>query len=277
MVDLGLRFSRRRLDNGWCYFVAHRGTRPLDGWVPLAATGTAVASFDPMDGSRGSLPIKRSPDGRLEARLALEPGDSRLLVVSQEAPSGPGVPFYDAAGPAKEIAGTWTVRFVAGGPSRPADKKVGVLESWTRLDDESARAFSGTASYTIAFAKPAGPADAWRLDLGTVHDSARVRLNGRDLGTLIGPAWHLTFAVPLLPVGNQLEVLVTNLAANRAADLDRKDPSWKRFYNVNFAARLPENRGADGLFTAAAWAPLDSGLLGPVTLAPLRRRAARPD
>ncbi len=45
---------------------------------------------------------------------------------------------------------------------------------------------------------------------------------------------------------------------------------WKTFYNVNFPSRLPENRGPDGLFTAARWEPLPSGLLGPVTLTPLR-------
>ena len=50
---------------------------------------------------------------------------------------------------------------------------------------------------------------------------------------------------------------------------------WKKFYNVNFAARLPENRGPDGLFTAAAWEPLDSGLIGPVTLTPLTAVADR--
>jgi len=45
---------------------------------------------------------------------------------------------------------------------------------------------------------------------------------------------------------------------------------WKKFYNINMSARLPENRGADGLFTAAKWEPRPSGLLGPVTLTPLR-------
>ena len=47
---------------------------------------------------------------------------------------------------------------------------------------------------------------------------------------------------------------------------------WKKFYNVNMPARLPENRGADGLFTRRDWEPLDSGLLGPVTLTPMDRR-----
>jgi hypothetical protein len=68
---------------------------------------------------------------------------------------------------------------------------------------------------------------------------------------------------------NTLEVSVTNLSANRIRDLDVRGVAWKKFYNVNFPARLAENRGADGLFTAARWQPLESGLLGPVTLTPL--------
>ena len=68
---------------------------------------------------------------------------------------------------------------------------------------------------------------------------------------------------------NVLAISVSNLAANRIRDLDRRGVAWKKFYNVNFPARLPENRGPDGLFTAAGWDPLDSGLLGPVTLTPL--------
>jgi len=65
---------------------------------------------------------------------------------------------------------------------------------------------------------------------------------------------------------------VTNLSANRIRDLDRRGVPWKKFYNVNFPAKLPQNRGADGLFSAAGWEPLDSGLLGPVTLTPLLRQ-----
>ena len=72
-----------------------------------------------------------------------------------------------------------------------------------------------------------------------------------------------------LKATNTLEVSVTNLSANRIRDLDVRGVDWKKFYNVNFPARLPENRGPDGLFTAARWEPLESGLLGPVTLTPL--------
>ena len=45
MVDRGVRFSRRRLGGGWCYFVAHRGEQPFDGWLatlPAGGVGRAV-------------------------------------------------------------------------------------------------------------------------------------------------------------------------------------------------------------------------------------------
>jgi hypothetical protein len=94
-------------------------------------------------------------------------------------------------------------------------------------------------------------------------------LNGREIAAVLAAPWRAVIRASDLREGeNQLEVVVTNLSANRIADLDRRDPSWKRFYNTNYPARRPENRGSDGNFTAAKWAPRPSGLLGPVTLAP---------
>ena len=166
------------------------------------------------------------------------------------------------------INGPWTVRFTKGGPSLPATRTIERLQSWTTFGGDDVKSFSGTATYTATFPRPA--AGTWRLDLGRVHESARVRLNGRDLGTLIGPTFSVIVESASLAAANTLEVSVTNLSANRIADLDRRGVVWKKFYNVNMPARLPQNRGPDGLFTAAKWEPLDSGLIGPVTLTPVR-------
>jgi hypothetical protein len=57
--------------------------------------------------------------------------------------------------------------------------------------------------------------------------------------------------------------------ANRIADMDRRNVPWKKFYNVNFPARLAANRGTNGLFDASKWQPLPSGLIGPVTVTPV--------
>ncbi len=68
---------------------------------------------------------------------------------------------------------------------------------------------------------------------------------------------------------NTLELEVSNLMANRIAYLDRNKIEWKKFYNINMAARLKENN-KNGIFDASAWKPMESGLVGPVTITPLK-------
>ncbi len=110
---------------------------------------------------------------------------------------------------------------------------------------------------------------AYRLDLGKVAESARVALNGEELGTLIDSPFTIDIPASKLRDQNTLEVSVSNLMANRIADMDKKGVPWKRFYNANVAARDSANRGAGNVFSAANWKPRESGLIGPVTLAPL--------
>ena len=119
-----------------------------------------------------------------------------------------------------------------------------------------------------ASTRPQGNAAKWLLDLGNVKESAAVTLNGQYVGSLIGPYFKIEVDNALLKDVNLLEVNVSNLMANRIADLDRREVFWKKFYNVNFPARMPENR-KDGLFSAAQWLPAESGLIGPVTITSL--------
>lgn len=268
LVDRGLAFARRSHAGGRTYFVSNPGTSGFGGWVPLGTAAPAVALYDPMRGDRGWAGVRPAGGDTSEVYLQLEAGES-LVLVTHAVGKGDGYPYVEPAGAAQPIPGPWSVRFVRGGPELPAPFASSTLESWTHRPGDAVRAFSGTATYEARFPRPAGVAAAYRLDLGSVKDSARVRLNGHELGTRIGPGYRLTIPAGRLRDENVLEVDVTNQMANRAADLDRRGVAWRKFYNVNFPARLPENRGADGLFTAARWEPLDSGLLGPVTLQPV--------
>ena len=174
------------------------------------------------------------------------------------------------------VSGPWSLEFVSGGPTLPAKVPDAPLGSWTELPGNDVKNFSGTARYTIELPRPTAPDStvrAWRLDLGTVHESARIVLNGRELGTFIGPWFRVDVPASAFRARNVLEIEVTNLMANRIADLDRRGVAWKKFYNVNMPARLQTNRGEDGLFSAAKWTPLPSGLAGPVTLTPLRPKS----
>jgi len=144
------------------------------------------------------------------------------------------------------------------------------LKSWTELKIDGGKEFSGTAQYSIEFKKPTANAAAWLLDLGDVKESATVMLNGNKIATLIGPSYSVTIATDKLKTINKLEIIVTNGMANRIIDLDKRKVPWKKFYNINMPARLPQNRGEDGLFTAEKWDPKASGLLGPVKITPLK-------
>jgi hypothetical protein len=261
-------FARRADEIGRVYFISNRGDRAIDGWVPLDMRSPGASIFEPMQGRRGAARIRQSESGSLEVYLQLASGAS-VIVTAAERPLPETFTHYRGDGPAIAIGGPWSVRFASGGPELPSPKTIDRLTSWTTFGGEKVLRFSGTATYTAHFAKPAVAVPAWELDLGSVHESARVRLNGRDVGTLIAPPYRLIVENALLASDNVLEVSVTNLSANRIADLDRRGGGWKKFYNVNFPARLPANRGADGLFTARSWEPLESGLLGPVTLTPL--------
>jgi alpha-L-rhamnosidase len=272
LVDHGLLFARRIDARGRFYFVSNRTDRVVEGWIPLHSAAAAAMVFDPMNGRRGGAHVRRSEPGTLEVYLQIPQGGSLILAEAARA-ARERHDFYTTAGAPATVEATWSVRFLKGGPALPAARTIDRLISWTAFEgDDRVRSFSGTARYSTTFAMPeADKADAWQLDLGRVHESARVRLNGRDLGVLIGPAFRLALDPGSLRASNVLEVTVTNLSANRIADLDRRGVIWKKFYNVNMPARLPQNRGGDGLFTASKWEPLDSGLLGPVTLTPVVR------
>lgn len=268
LVERGLEFARRRSGQGRFYFISNTSTADINGWVPLAITAGHLVLHDPMHGGVRTARIRSTADAALEVSLELPAGESIILSTNATAVREPAPPST-VAGTAIPLEGPWTLRFVAGGPTLPTAQTIDRLASWTTFGGDDLKVFSGTAVYSTRFPRPRERADLWRLDLGRVHDSAQVRLNGRDLETLVGPHYRVTLTTDQLRASNVLEVSVTNLMANRIAALDRSGALWKVFYNVNFPSRLPENRGKDGLFTAAHWEPLASGLLGPVVLRPL--------
>lgn len=271
MADAGLRFVRRRDGDNKTYWILNSADRSLNGWVSLASRPLSAVCFDPQFGGSGLAALRVSGTSGTEVYLQLAAGQSCLVRACSAEVRGPAWEYFDAHGDPVEVEGTWRVSFVQGGPELPEAVEIARLGSWTEYGGEAVKRFSGTALYAIDLARPAGDADAWLLDLGRVCESAKVMLNGEDLGTLISPPFRIVIPGGRMREQNRLEVRVSNLMANRIADLDRRGVSWKRFYNVNFSARLGANRGPDGLFNASRWQPKDSGLIGPTTLAPVVR------
>ena len=270
MTGMGLQFVRRKI-NGHCfYLLSNQSQQPLSGWVPLQCAVTGAALFNAMNGSKGIARLRRQGD-TTAVYVQLQPGETILVQTSTGKMMGDVFPYYHDAGLPEEITGEWKLSFISGGPVLSHPVVLQKLQSWTTLGNEEMSRFSGLASYRIHIQQPAKKASFWRLNLGCVAGSAAVWLNGARLDTLIGDDFSLVIDHTAWKKTNLLEIKVANSMANRIIDMDKRGLNWKKFYNTTFPPRLPQHKGADGLFNAAGWQPLTSGLLGPVTLTPLEK------
>ncbi|MBN2410133.1 glycoside hydrolase [candidate division KSB1 bacterium] len=257
-----LQFIRKKYGDYYIYFISNLSSDKIDGWVPFNVNAQSVWISNPVQKIVGAGVLKPAADGGSEVYLQIQPGESLFLLFNLELLQKL---FY--MNPVTEpvpLTGDWKINFIRGGPELPETITLKDLKSWTELQDPAAACFSGTARYSISFDKPAVSADEWHLDLGRVAESARVRLNGKDMGTV----WCFPFYIPLgnnlLEKNNLLEIQVTSLAANRIIDMDKKGADWKKFYDINVVNINYQP------FNAADWEPVESGLIGPIQLAPMK-------
>jgi hypothetical protein len=261
----GLSFIRRKDSEGLIYFINNRSENPVNEWVPLSAKVSAVALFDPMTGMKGLAKWRTSTNGGIEVLLQLQPFESTIVHTYTTKKTGPLYPYIQTVAEAQTISGKWSLEFLKGGPAIPAKITIDQLGSWTELEGDDVKNFSGTAKYSINFEKSPGNSPAWLLDLGKVNETAEVFLNGQKIATLIGQKFQVVISTNHFKQTNNLEIIVSNLMANRISYMDRNHIEWKKFYNINMSARRRENL-KDGVFDASAWKPSPSGLTGPVTL-----------
>jgi len=262
MVDEGLDFVKRSYGGGKVYFIVNHGAKPFAGRVELRG-GTGAVVYNPMNGEYGSVASAAGAGVHLE----LLPGESCIVQMLNKAAGVAPYRYYRTAGDAVEVGGEWNLVFESGGPVLPAPMRVKNLQSWVQL---GMPAFSGTAMYAIALARPAGNFAAWELDLGKVRQTAEVYLNGKKIAAMIGPEYRVIIPDSDMRSMNKLEVRVSGGMLNRIGDLDKKGVVWKKFYNTNFPAHERGNRGANGLFDATKLPLEEAGLMGPVKVVPVK-------
>ena len=264
MVDQGLRFIRRRVDAAHWYFIANHTAKDIDGWLDLSVPFAAATLFDPMTGRSGRLAARAAGAGK-QVYLQLAAGETAVLCADTLESKGPAWSYLEPAGEPVTLGGEWSVEFIDGGPELPAAYKTKELASWTSATDTKAQAFAGTARYTLRFNAPQGKPDDWLLDLGDVRESARVRLNGKEVGGLIAIPFRTRVGEYLKTGENTLQIEVTNLSANRIRDLELRKVDWRIMTDMNIAT---VNYGK---FEPDKWPLEPSGLLGPLKMVPQKR------
>jgi len=260
-LRLGLSMIRRSNDRGHHYFIANLTPQAVDDYVRLAIDYEDAIWFNPLNGERYAADI--DTEGRV--RVSLQPGESMILETFDEKLPTTLAKRRTVLDGTKEIKldQSWTLTFVDSHPAVAAIFALDHPRTWEGLDDDSVKVTMGTGSYSTTFNMPGkrsktfqeATKETYRIVLGDVRESARVYVND----SLIGCAWavpfQLTFSGSLLqPGSNTLRIEVTNLPANRIADLDRKGYKWRKFNEINVVdINYKKTSYAD-------WTPVPSGL-----------------
>lgn len=262
LVNTGLKFIRRDIGGEKIYYIVNHTKETIDDFIPIQIADKEVIILDPLTKEYGNAAVQKK-DQNTFVKLKIEPGQSFFLK-TEEIASQKKWTYYESDSKIFTLIGMWKITFDKGGPKLPQNKIVSTLESWTKLSPD-AEAFSGSATYTLQFENPNPSVKNWSLNLGDVRESAKIWINDEFIGTL----WSVPYKMIIknLKTGkNTLKIQVTNLPANRIRDMELKGQEWKIFYEINMVDKDYKK------FDATKWNPMPSGLLGPVTLTPLKRK-----
>lgn len=272
------RYTHRTLPDKEIYFVSNRTASTVTEMCRFREGTRAAELWDAVTGEIRPL-AKAIPTGRgIALELRLEPWQSCFIVFDKEERAAdkpdiirPDFPDFEAI---MTFDGPWRVAFdpAWGGPRRAA---FGRLEDWSKRPESGIRHYSGIATYSRSFNIPQqrlGGGAKLFLDLGTVRELARVRLNGKDLGVLWTAPWRVEITEAVRPGGNRLEIDVANLWPNRLiGDEELPDDGIKGGRWPDWLLDGTPRTSGRFTFTTHRYYKkgdplLPSGLLGPVTI-----------
>ena len=266
LVDAGLQFTRRSIPSGKYYYIVNHTNKDIDEMMPLQTAANSVILMNPLDGEIGTADFLTG-DNTVFVRLQLKSGQAIIAKAVRETSqhrSGKWK-YWEQSGEPIALTSEWNLHFVEGGPVLPGDKKMNMLEPWTNLiADSNTQYFSGTAMYSTAFTLPGKKANDYLLEFDKVYESARVIVNGTDVGIVWSFPFEIKIGKYLKPGRNTLSIKVSNLMANRIRYMDRNGILWRNYHEINFVNINYKP------FDASNWNVQPSGLNGTIKLIPLK-------
>ncbi len=256
-----LDYIHRELGDTDIYFIRNTSEMHITGLARFRQVAKRAEYWDPatgemfpvtrLDGGKGMshLPLELDPYGSLfivfdpchegvsPDRSGEMTGPESDLTASGDPGFGPFITGNLEEG--MEIKGAWEVDFPV--ESAGAGRVVfDSLVSWNRSSVDGIRFFSGIATYEKEFTWDSGDEGSGQryfLDLENVVETARVTLNGEELGILWTRPFRVEITECLRPGANRLEVEVANTWHNGLAG-DARLPEDQRRTKSN-VIRLP--------------------------------------
>lgn len=263
---------RRSNPDGHHYFISNLTPNDVDAYIALGVDDADALFYNPMT---GDITHPKFQNGKV--RIQLSSGESIILrtfanaSMPSAAKSSPH-PYLNTVLKDDELL-HWVLTF-------PKDIQMNAdnndttcpqnftatwipmerPKSWTELGGSYSKRMA-TGCYTTYFtAKCNKVFDGCRhiLDLGDVRESARVVVNGKEVATLFAVPFRCDITPYVKKGKNKLQVYVTNLPANRIADMDRQGIEWRKFKEINVVDLNYKKNLYD------TWKPVPSGLNGAV-------------
>jgi len=279
LSDGPVRHAHRETADKDIYFIANTTSAEVKTTCIFRIEQGTPQLWDPVTAEIRSLPQFTRQGKTTTVPVTLEPHQSFFVIFSRGEPARvaaepKGANFYGTT-PVATLEGPWEAAFDPkfGGPEKATFKS---LEDWTTREERGIKYYSGIATYRKTFDLSKETAAASResgkqiyLDLGTVHDMARVRLNGKELGVVWCAPWRIEITGVAKDKSNLLEIDVANRWSNRM--LGDQQPPDKDVRTVKWPSGLLGGQEfKTGRYTFATAAGLGillpSGLLGPVRI-----------
>ena len=267
-----VRYGHRRAGDRDVYFVTNRTSAPIQADCRFRVGQGSAQLWDPVTGEQRPLQFERA-DGLTVIPMEFDAFQSFFVVFDGkgEATASKTANNFPELKPIQELSGAWEIAFDPkwGGPEKIT---FDTLQDWTARPESGIKYYSGIATYRKTINLAQAPKGKMYLDLGVVHDMARVRLNGQDLGVVWCAPWRVDLTDAIKAGDNPLEIEVVNRWANRL--IGDKQPADANVRTVECPPGfLGGQRFKAGRYTYSmhdpykAQSPLDpSGLIGPVTL-----------
>ena len=269
-----MRYGHRRTDDRDIYFVSNRSGAPIRADCRFRVTEGNPELWNTVTGERRALLQFERKDGKTTIPMEFDAFQSFFVVFGKgQAPALANGKNFAETTPMQEISGAWEVAFDPkwGGPEKVT---FDALQDWSKRPETGIKYYSGIATYRKTFQVSGLPSPVSKtyLNLGTVHDMARVKLNGKDLGVVWCAPWQVEITDTLKVGDNQLEIEVANRWPNRM--IGDKQPADANAREVEAPPGfLGGQKIKTGRYTYCTNDPfkadsplLPSGLLGPVSI-----------
>lgn len=262
--DWGLSCIRRCNEDGYHYFISALKSEDTEGWIPLGVKAKSALFFDPMTGEQGKAAL-RNVNGQTEVYMQLSSGSSIILkTFSAYDVDVKAWKYFKTSREGISIGiDKFDFCFSTSLPEIHGTLKQVQVGTWTNYNLPEVKNTMGTGVYKTTFVINPLSAPEWMLDLGDVRESAKVIINNKSVATLWAVPFRCMIGKYLKSGINTIEIEVTNLPANRIADLDRRGKEWRVFKEINMVDRNYNKTGY------ANWESVPSGLLTPVRLIPM--------